>query len=802
MRIAYSWLQEFISPLPSPAETARMLTQVGLEVEHVEHFEQVKGSLEGCVVGHVLTCIPHPDADRLKVTTVDVGKTELATIVCGASNVAAGQKVIVALPGTTLYPFQGEAMKIGHAKIRGISSEGMICAEDELGIGSSHDGILVLNTDHLPGTPASQALALRQDDVFEIGLTPNRGDAASHLGVAFDLAALLHQPIRLPKHDLPKASIKRPIRVSIADPSLCYRYSGILLEQVKIAESPAWLQQRLRSIGLSPINNVVDVTNYVLHGLGQPLHAFDFDKLSGDQISVNKAGSHLQFTTLDGVDRKLNAEDLMIFDSEKPICFAGLFGGKNSGIDENTRTVFLESACFHPTEVRKTSQRQGLKTDASFRFERGTDVENTIPALLLAVYWIQELAGASPASELFDVYPQPLSPKLIHLNFEKLHSFLGIQIEKDRAINILQALGFKVSQQGKIWEVSVPLRRTDVHGPADLAEEILRMVGFDQVPLSAGIGTPYLSSFEKPDPEALKNNLADKLAANGCHEIMTNSLLGTHLLEKFEPENQNEWVRIVNPLSEELNVLRPNLIYHSLEAAAYNINRRQKDLRLFEWGTVYRRKENKFEEEVQLSLLVTGKYPVESWQTVSKEIDFYHLAGLLQVLATTCGYKSFTFIPVEQKLLSVSQSIYAGDQWIGWVGLVRKSLLKAMDIKQEVWYAELNWKAIWNSIKRIDKIQEPDKFPEVRRDLSLVIDKSIQFRAIEKIAYDLDVSLIRNVHVFNIFEGAPLPEGKKSYSVSFTLSDKEKTLTDERTDQLMEKLIKRYESELGALIRR
>lgn len=812
MKISLDWLRTLFPTDKSPAEISALLTSSGLEVEGVEELESVPGGLQGVVLGTVLTRDKHPDADKLSVTTVDVGDGTIRNIVCGAPNVAAGQRVVVALEGATLHPVSGEPFKIKKSKIRGAASEGMLCAEDEIGLGQSHAGIMVLDTDLPNGTPAAQYFGLTSDHIIEIGLTPNRADAASHFGVARDLRALLRQPVQLPDVSQFHAPGEVPagnISVEIEDPEGCPRYAGLLLEGVQVGPSPEWLQRRLRSIGLSPINNVVDVTNFVLHELGQPLHAFDADKIGGNGIRVRRAGAGEQLTTLDGTERSLKAEDLVIADaSGKALALAGVFGGKDSGVTEGSTRVFLESAYFEPAVARKTAQNHQLKTDASFRFERGTDPHMVPFALKRAALLLQEVAGARVAAPVVDVYPKHVEHTLVRLNLPRVEKLIGHYIAPERIRQILTDLDILITEEGVTetgaaeWLVSVPPYRVDVTREADVVEEILRIYGYDHVPLRTFNAAAFLAKFPSPDPELLRRDVAQLLSGQGYSEIITNSLVNSRYFETPE-QPAAELVRVLNYNSADLDVMRPSLLHSGLEIIRYNVNRRQRDLKLYEFGRSYQRQEDgSYKEKPTLAIYLTGNVQAESWQQKDEKTAYHHLAGAVLQVLRSLGFTPSGQQPVQHPYLNGGLTLLLNNQPVVHLGSVSPKVLKQLDVTQPVWYAELDWQWLVRKYRGALTAQELPKFPEVRRDLSLVVDQAVTFDQLRQIASKAERKLLREVNVFDVYQGENLGAGKKSYSLSFLLQDPTQTLTDQAIDQVMQKLMLQFEQQAGAVIRK
>lgn len=804
MRISLDWLKTLISIDKPAQEVGKLLTDAGLEVEGIETFDAVPGGLQGLVIGEVLTCAKHPDADKLSVTTVDIGEAEPKHIVCGAPNVAAGQKVVIATVGATLYPAGGEPFQIKKSKIRGAVSEGMICAEDEIGLGTNHAGILVLNTDLPNGTPAAQYFGLASDDVFEIGLTPNRADAASHLGVARDLQALLQTPYQLPDLSGFKVTTTNlPISVEIENTAACPRYAGVTISGVAVQDSPKWLQQRLRAIGLSPINNVVDITNYVLHELGQPLHAFDAEKIKGGKIIVKNALEGAKFTTLDSVERTLRAEDLTISNAEEPMVLAGVFGGLTSGVTNQTQNIFLESAYFSPAGIRKTSQTHSLKTDSSFRFERGTDPNMVITALKRAALLIQEIAGGEISSEIVDVYPAPVESKQIRISYGKVHQLIGQPIGETRIKEILTDLGIEIAEETtEELLLIIPPYKVDVTREADVVEEILRIYGYNNIQLSENLAASYLAQFPNPDPEVITKRIADALAANGFLEMITNSLTNSNYYQDTEGSLPAELVPILNYNSEDLDAMRLTLVYSGLEVLRHNINRRQRDLKVFEMGKVYRKDGEKYKENNYLALFQTGNKFTESWQQATNKASFHDLAGRVQQVLTLCRQFNYTTTPTEHPYLAGGVAYQKGDIILGHIGLLKENVCKQVDVKEQVWYAELNWDYLLRNYKDKLVFEELSKFPEVRRDLSLVVEKSVSFDQIRQVAQRVERKLLQDVNVFDVYEGDKVESGQKAIAISFTLQDKNQTLTDKVIDATMNRLMQQFEHQLGAVIRK
>jgi phenylalanyl-tRNA synthetase beta chain len=805
MTISFDWLKTLFPTTLPAAEVAALLTGSGLEVESLDELESIPGGLRGVVLGTVLTCERHPDADKLSLTTVAVGDDTPRQIVCGAPNVAAGQRVVVALEGATLYPSQGEPFKIKKSKIRGAASEGMICAEDEIGLGQSHAGIMMLTTDLPDGTPAADYFGLGSDTIIEIGLTPNRADAASHYGVARELRALLGQPAHLPDVSaFATPSGGENIKVTIEDDQASPRYAGLLLDNVQVGPSPEWLQRRLRSIGLSPINNVVDVTNFVLHELGQPLHAFDADQITGGAIRVKRAAAGEKFTTLDGVERTLLADDLVVADAHgTPMALAGVFGGKTSGVSDGTTRVFLESAYFAPAVVRRTSQAHGLKTDASFRFERGTDPYMVPLALRRAALLLQEVAGAHIAAPVADVFPHPIPNNQVRLRLDRVTRLIGQEIGEERIREILEGLGIVIEQQvDQEWLLAVPPYKVDVTREADVIEEILRIYGFNNVALRPHNSASFLSPFPNPDPEVVRQKVASLLSGQGFSEIITNSLTNSQYFEKADAPDE-KLVRILNYNSQDLNVMRPALLHSGLEVVRHNLNRRQRDLKLYEFGKTYQRTAaGKYQEKTVLGLWLTGAATAETWQHPSQKAAFHDVAGAVQQVLAALGHAQPAPQPTQHPYLAGGLALLAQNQPVGNVGSVSPQVLKRLDVSQPVWYAELDWDWLLKKYKASLTARELPKFPEVRRDLSLVVDKAVTFEQLRAIAQKTEKKLLQGLNVFDVYEGDRLEAGKKSYSVSFLLQDPSQTLTDQAIDQVMQRLIQQFEKQAGALIRK
>lgn len=807
MKISYNWLKTLINTDLPAEEAATLLTSSGLEVEAVESFESLKGGLKGLVVGHVIECGKHPDADRLSLTKVDIGTGEHLSIVCGAPNVAAGQKVIIASIGTKLFPSEGEPFEIKKSKIRGAASEGMICAEDEIGLGKSHAGIIVLPEDTKVGLPASEYFKIESDHIFEIGLTPNRSDAASHLGVARDLAAIINSSKNTNDtvinitglNQLPEASGKNAVSITVTNTEGCKRYSGIIISGITVKESAEWLQNRLKSIGVRPINNIVDITNFVLHELGQPLHAFDLEKINGKKIVVRNAEEGEKFITLDGVERTLKANDLMICDESKPMCIAGVFGGADSGVSEKTTSVFIESAYFDPAHVRRSSKNHSLKTDASFRFERGTDPDMTLIALTRAANLIFELAGGTLSMGPVDVYPEKLEPYRVAFSNTNCNALIGKEIDMNVVKNIITNLGIEIESEGSDGLLlQVPRYKTDVTREADVIEEVMRIYGYNNIEVSKSI---TYTSFNDPKnfDVTLENKAGGIFEGFGFNEIMSLSLSK----ESYYPE-QNNTVKVVNPLSNDLNVLRGDMIYSGLEAIAYNINRKNSDLKLFEIGRIYSQSpeaEFKYAEQKQLSVFVTGNLFNENPYQLNNKSEFSFLKAAIMNLFEKCGIHNIKSTESSYSNFEYGLTLTLNNKPIAEIGSVNKPTLKNFDINQPVFYACIHWNVLLKAFsKNKIEFEEISKYPSVRRDLALLIDKSVKYSQIEELAFNSEKKFLKEVNLFDIYEGEKLGN-KKSYAVSFTLMDKDATLTDKQIDSVMDKLISNYKEKLGAELR-
>ncbi|TAE83359.1 MAG: phenylalanine--tRNA ligase subunit beta [Bacteroidetes bacterium] len=797
MKISYNWLNSIIQTNLSPEKIGELLTGTGLEVENIEPYHSIKGGLIGITVGKVLTCEKHPNADKLSITTVDIGHHEPLHIVCGAPNVAAGQKVLVATVGCTVHPSKGEPFEIKKSKIRGEVSEGMICAEDELSLGESHDGILVLPETVEIGAPATQYFENYSDFLIEIGLTANRGDAASHLGVARDLRAVTNNEIRLSNYQLPKSD-QNPLKVTIKDTD-CLRYSGISISGVQVKPSPAWLQNRLKVIGISPINNIVDVTNYVMHELGQPLHAFDATKIAGNEIVVQKAAQGTKFTTLDKVERILTGQECMICDAEKPVAIAGVFGGLHSGISAETTTLFIESATFDAASVRKTAKKHGLNTDASFRYERGTDIEMTIKALTRAVELILEVSGGFVSSKLVDVYPTILQPARVNFNIKKFNKLIGQKIGLRTIKKILLALDFSViDETPEHLLLEVPLYRTDVTREADIAEEVLRIYGLNNIAIPSSVNISINSSIEN-NQFALRNKISDYLTDNGFNEILNNSITKSAYYHENDLQHA---VKLLNPLSNDLDVMRQTLLFNGLEVLQYNRNRRTTDMQVYEFGKTYRKAEHGYAEQQVLAVFITGKKHGESWHNPAKATSYFTLKTVVENLLKKAGIKKYKTALIEEGSLKFQTTISFQQQLLVTFGAVPQPTRQLFDLSEDVWYAEINWDSLCAiGLSGRTNLEPISAFPSVRRDLALVLDKKITFTEIEKIARKTEQQLLKDINVFDVYEGDKIASGKKSYAISFVLQNAEKTLTDDEIEGTMNKLIKQLEKELGATLR-
>ncbi|MGK0322069.1 MAG: phenylalanyl-tRNA synthetase beta chain [Psychroserpens sp.] len=809
MKISYNWLKQFLKTDWSAEKTGELLTDLGLEIEGIESYQSIKGGLKGIVVGEVLTCIQHPNADRLKITTVNIGAEVALQIVCGAPNVAAGQKVPIATIGTTLYTETGEAWTIKKGKIRGEESHGMICAEDELGLGKSHNGIMVLDNKLQVGALAATIFDIENDDVFEIGLTPNRADAMSHYGVARDLKAGILQ-----KDDINTEMItpsvssfhvdSRTLKIitDVEDYNLAPRYCGISITGIKVAESPAWIQNRLKAIGLTPKNNIVDVTNYVLHELGQPLHAFDAAKISGNKVIVKTLPEGTKFTTLDGVERELSADDLMICDSEKPMCIAGVFGGAYSAVSEITNSIFLESAYFNPISIRKTAKRHALNTDASFRFERGIDPNITDYALKRAALLIVEIAGGEISSDLIDSYPKKIEDFQVRLSFENAAKLIGQEIPKETIKRILSSLDIKVNNVTETGlGLTVPAYRNDVQREADVIEEILRVYGYNNIATTEKLNAS-ISNTSKFEDYKLQNVAGNQLTSQGFFEILSNSLTSPKYISLSDQLKEEHNVEMLNPLSNDLSVMRQSLLFSGLEAVSYNINRKRDDLKLYEFGKTYHSYTEGREEYKHLSVFLTGSKANLRWNAPTQKSDFFYLKGIVNSTLERLGLSRHKVSPVKNDVFSEGVSLSIGKKKLVDFGIINKTILKHFGISQEVLYADFNWDNVVDMAKHNTvTFKDIPKYPEVRRDFALLLDNDVTFEAIDKIAKQTENQLLKDVDLFDVYEGKNLPKGKKSYAVSFIIQDEHKTLTDKQIDKIMNKLQANFEKQLGAQLR-
>ncbi|WP_337373732.1 phenylalanine--tRNA ligase subunit beta [Phocaeicola coprocola] len=820
MNISYNWLKEYVNFDLTPDEVAAALTSIGLETGDVEEVQSIKGGLEGLVIGEVLTCEPHPNSDHMHITTVNLGQGDPVQIVCGAANVAAGQKVVVATLGTKLYDGD-ECFTIKKSKLRGVESNGMICAEDEIGIGTSHEGIIVLPEDVVPGTLAKDYYNIKSDYVLEVDITPNRSDACSHYGVARDLYAWLIQNGR-------QATLKRPsadafkvdnhdmnIDIVVENTEACPRYAGVAIKNVTVKESPEWLQNKLRLIGVRPINNIVDITNYILHAYGQPMHCFDADKIKGGKIVVKTCPEGTKFVTLDEVERKLSDRDLMICNAEEPMCIAGVFGGLDSGTTETTKDVFLESAYFHPTWVRKTARRHGLSTDSSFRFERGIDPNGTIYALKEAALLVKELAGGEIASEIKDNYPAPIADFPVELSYEYTNALIGKVIPAETIKSIVTSLEMKITgETPEGLSLLVPAYRVDVQRPCDVVEDILRIYGYNNVEIPTSVKSSLSVKGDVDKSVKLQNLVSEQLVGCGFNEIMNNSLTAATYYEGLETYKPENLVQLMNPLSNDLNVMRATLLFGGLESIQHNANRKNADLKFFEFGNCYHFNAEKrnpekvlaaYSEELHLGLWITGKRVSNSWAHPDENTSVYELKAYVLNILRRLGvnFGGLVFGNLTDDIYSVAISVHTrGGKLLATFGVLHKKIQKAFDIDNEVYYADLNWKELMKAIKNNTvAYKEISKFPAVKRDLALLIDKKVQFAEIEKIAYETDKKLLKSVELFDVYEGKNLEAGKKSYAVSFMLQDENATLNDKQIDKVMQKLIANLQNKLDAKLR-
>ncbi|MDD4149740.1 MAG: phenylalanine--tRNA ligase subunit beta [Bacteroidales bacterium] len=809
MIISYNWLKNYIDTNVDNETLSDILTQIGLEVNSVEELNSIKGGLEGFVTGQVIECGKHPNADKLSVTKVDIGNNELLNIVCGAPNVAVNQKVIVATVGTTLYTDEGSFI-IKKAKLRGEPSEGMICAEDEIGIGTSHEGIMVLPDDTEIGIPASQFFNIEKDTIFEIDLTPNRADATGHIGVARDLAAFFNKKYNLPELNFTENKTNRfKIDVSVENTEACPRYMGICMDNIKIAESPEWLQNKLKAIGLNPINNIVDITNFVLHETGHPLHAFDGDKIIGGKIIVKPVKENTEFITLDAVNRKLRNNDLMICNIENPMCIAGVFGGIDAGINENTKRIFIESAYFNPVWVRKTAKYHQLNTDSSFRFERGADVNMLAFALKRAASLISELGFGEISSEIIDVYPNIITPNEISFSFKNCNNLIGKDIDKDTIRRILKSLEIKILEDNnELLKLEIPTYRVDVTREADVIEDILRIYGYNNIEIPEKIALS-INKVEKPNNEHLTNVVSDMLASQGFNEIMCNSFISNKYFD--DTDKNNTHVTIHNPLSQDLSIMRPSLVFGGLQSIEYNINRKNTDLKFFEFGRTYHSDEtidkagdiNKYSENKQLGIWITGHKNQLSWNKKNSKTDYFYLKTYVANVFQKIGLKidDFEFDIIANDIFSICQEYKHKDTVLVQSGIISPILLKKIDIEQEVFYVEINWSLLIELTKNLKtQYVTVSKFPVVKRDLALLIDKQITYKQLEEIAVKNIGKYLKKVNLFDVYEGKNIENGKISYALTFALEDREKTMTDNQIDKIMKHLIKSYE-DIGAKIR-
>ena len=816
MKISYNWLKDYIQIEEQPERLAEILTSIGLEVESFEAIEQIPGGLSGVVTGEVMSCIPHPDADKLHVTEVSVGSGLPLHIVCGAPNVAAGQKVLVATIGTKLTFSSGEKVTIKRAKIRGEESFGMICAEDELGVGSSHDGIMVLPPDTPVGIPAKEYLQLKEDVVFEIGLTPNRVDAASHIGVARDLVAWSCAQDHLLTLQRPSiapfvAGTEQGVAIEVDAIDGAPRYAGLTLKGLHVAPSPKWLQCRLRAIGLRPINNVVDITNYVLHETGHPLHAFDRALIKGDVVKVRYANEGEKFVTLDGVERILSTEDIMICNTNEPMCLAGILGGLHSGVTEQTTSIFLESAMFHPVTIRKSSKRHSLKTDASYRFERGADPDMVPYALMRAALLLQQIAGAQVVNAPIDIYAKPIKPIEVKLSFERIFSLIGARIDRSMVVAILHGLECKIVDQNEDYiKVQVPLYRVDVTRECDLAEEILRIWGYNRIEIPTRI-TASIAPISKPDPEQVMRKMEYVLTENGFHEIMCNSLSPAEWYQGVDTFPKERLVQILNPLSADLNAMRQTLLLGGLQVIAYNINRQQNDLKLFESGNVYVYEAAKKEEGLQayfessrIAIWLTGSANQQQWRHPTQATHFFELKGYLEKLFAQYGMSlcDMECRQAPEDIFSEGLQYTLNGKVLAYMGTIHHKLLERFNIKQEVYAAEVCWHVLLHALKGQQILyKELPRFPEVRRDLALILDEEVNYDILRRIAFRTERTLLKRVALFDLYRGGKLPKGKKQYAMSFILQDTEKTLTDQVVDVVMSRLLDAFDKEIGVVLR-
>lgn len=808
MKISYNWLKQFLQLSWEAKKTADLLTDLGLEVEGIEPFESIKGGLNGIVVGHVLSCIKHPNADKLNLTMVDIGLENPVQIVCGAANVAQGQNVPVATIGSKLYTLEGKEWVIKKGKIRGEESHGMICAEDEIGIGTSHDGIMILGSDLKPGTPCAELFEVEDDMVFEIGLTPNRADAMSHLGVARDLkAGLKQQDIQLElitpsvsNFSITNRSLK--IDVNVVDSTLAPRYCGVTISNLTVQESPTWLKNRLKAIGLNPINNIVDTTNYVLHELGQPLHAFDANKIKDHKIIVKTLPKGTKFTTLDATEIELHEDDLMICDAEKPLCIAGVYGGLNSGVTNETTAIFLESAYFDSISIRKTSKRHGFNTDASFRFERGIDINSVEYCLKRAAILIQQIAGGDITSDLVDFYPNKKNDYQVFLTYEKINKLIGQEIPQDTIKSILASLEIKLNNVTETGlGLTIPFYRVDVRREVDVIEELLRVYGYNNINFKTKLNTSIATTSPFEDYK-IQSKIGDFLAAKGFFEILTNSLSNPIYSNLNTTLKESQTVKIMNPLSNDLSVMRKSLLFSGLESVVFNSNRKRQNIKFFEFGKSYHVYNTKYVENKHLTLFLTGNKSDDSWIAPAQKISFYTLKSYVEAILERLGITNLTSKVSQGEEFAEGLLLSSQKTDLVEFGTIKKSILKAFDLKNEVLFADFKWDAILEHISRNSIFyKEIAKFPEVKRDFALLLNDEVSFKDIYELSFDTEKSLLQDVSLFDVYTGSKLPKGKKSYAVSFTLKSEKETLTDKQIEKIMGKLKEKFETKLGAELR-